>query len=513
MTVWAAAPGFTRWGELPGGRPLLIADRASYRPGETASLLLAMPFAQASALVSYGEAGGLASQARDIRAGEPFTLTLPVGAAADVPVAVLLAPRASASGGAASAPPSPLLVETTLPVTGDHRALTVSIAANQDVYAPRSTATLTITTADASGAGVPADVLLSVVGATGVPLGDIGEAFRATPSLLTTVPAPDDMGVAGRPAPVGGTPPAWYGAGAGPASGAYWNPLLRTGLDGVLTLTLSLPDAPADLRALAWAAGSDRFGQAEGSLVVTRPLLLAVEAPPELRAGDEVEVVARVENTSPVSREVEVSLSAAGVEVRVDVAATRRVVLAPGGRARVTWRARVLDISAARLGVTARSPGEAPLIRQIQRPILPLGPQLSQGSRPGDANIPLLIEYLDPRTGQPLDLAGLRAGQLVRARLTAVVTERQPSVTVDVPLPAGAVLLGPVLGGDFEGAGAADGRLSLARGASSVGIYQHSYLLRLVAAGEYGVPAPIARTPGGAAGAGNAVTIVVSPVL
>ena len=121
----------------------------------------------------------------------------------------------------------------------------------------------------------------------------------------------------------------------------------------------------------------------------------------------------------------------------------------------------------------------------------------------------LLREYLDPQTGQPLDPAALRVGQVVRVRLTAVVGAQHSGLALEDPLPAGAELVSPGTG-DFARATAAAGALALERGASGPGIYQHSYLLRLVAAGRYGVPAATASAPGGGSGASSPATLEIS---
>ena len=62
---------------------------------------------------------------------------------------------------------------------------------------------------------------------------------------------------------------------------------------------------------------------------------------------------------------------------------------------------------------------------------------------------------------------------------------------------------------DFENASFADGRLTRTAVALEPGIYQYSYVLRVVAGGRYSVPAPSARAADGASGIGNAATLDV----
>src|SRR5207244_1887156 len=116
--LWVAAPGFTGWRAEPAGSAQLIADRSSYRPGETA--------------------------------------TLPV----------LPADRR---------------------ISTQSGAISVTLAADRSSYAPGASATLTVTTTDAQGAGVPADLLLGLVGASAAPRHDLGQTFggAAPPPIAT----------------------------------------------------------------------------------------------------------------------------------------------------------------------------------------------------------------------------------------------------------------------------------------------------------------------------------------
>ena len=167
-TVWATAPGFTGWDDLPGDQPLLIADRASYRPGETATLLLTTPFPQTPVLITRRATDSLTGEARTIRAGVPFTITVRPEDAPALTLAVLFAGNPPL-GTAAAAPPPPLLATATLPVLDDQADLLVGITSDRSEYAPGSTATLTVTTTNAAGVGVPADVIVSIAGASATP--------------------------------------------------------------------------------------------------------------------------------------------------------------------------------------------------------------------------------------------------------------------------------------------------------------------------------------------------------
>src|SRR5205823_3533427 len=129
---------------------------------------------------------------------------------------------------------------------------------------------------------------------------------------------------------------------------------------------------------------------------------------------------------------------------------------------------------------------------------------------PHDGGIALLREYLDPVTGLPLDLTQLRAGQLVRARLTVVTAAPRRFLAVADPLPGGAVVVAAGPSDDFEYAGRTTDHLTLARATVGPGIYRYSYLLRVVANGRYAVPAPTASAAVGATGIGNTIVLEVA---
>jgi alpha-2-macroglobulin len=496
-TLWVGAPGFTGWRADPSAARL-IADRPFYRPGETASLLLAAPHANATALLTIARDGGMAAEVRQLRAGEPLTLTLAAEDAPSARVSVLLA-----APGAPGATVPLTVATTTLMVLPD--AITVTLVADRAAYAPGDTATLTVTTTGADGAGVPADVILSLAGAHAAPRHGPGEIFGvAVPPALATalLTGPPPAGPA--PASPALLPPV---AAPAPLPGplALWNPALRTGAAGLLTLTVQLPTDPGELRALAWAAaGSNRFGQAAATLAVTRALDLRVEAPAYLRAGDEAELAALVRNTSEITQEADIALEAAGVTVR-GASLARRVAVAPGATARVVWPVLAENAPRAALSVSLRPTNGPPQSARIERPISPL-----VATAPISGGLDLLREYLDPRTGNPLDPRGLRAGQLVRVRLTVVSAEGQRGLAIEEPLPGGATLVDADVAA-FAQVARDIGHLTLTSDELAPGIYQYSYLLRAVAPGRFAAPAARARTAAGeVVGVGNAGRFAVS---
>ena len=221
--------------------------------------------------------------------------------------------------------------------------------------------------------------------------------------------------------------------------------------------------------------------------------------------GDIVELAARIQSTSPVTQAIQASLASAGVRLLDGVAQIQERTLAPGATARFTWRAEVLDVAGVRLNISARGSDAPAQSAPIEQLILSAG-----ATEARNGGIALIRDYLDPLTGQPLDLAQLRAGQLVRARLTVVINEPHRAVDIADSLPGNAVLISAGESADFENAGFTDGRMTLTAATLEPGIYQYSYMLRVVAGGRYSVPAPSAHAADGASGIGNAATLDVA---
>ena len=155
--------------------------------------------------------------------------------------------------------------------------------------------------------------------------------------------------------------------------------------------------------------------------------------------------------------------------------------------ARLAWTVQVEEIDQAVWSFSLQSASGPTQTSQLERPILE-----AAAPAPAAGDIGLLREYLDPLNNQPLGLAHLRAGQLVRVRLTIVNTEPRRSLAIDEPLPGGFMLV-EVGDASFAQIEQDRGSLSLTSAEFAPGIYQYHYLLRAVAAGRYDVPASTAR--------------------
>ncbi|MGQ9893941.1 MAG: Ig-like domain-containing protein [Roseiflexus sp.] len=116
----------------------------------------------------------------------------------------------------------------------------------------------------------------------------------------------------------------------------------------------------------------------------------------------------------------------------------------------------------------------------------------------------LLREFLDPQTDAPLDPARLRAGRLIKVRLTWVIHAERRFVTLRDAFPAGFVPVDAGASPVFHQIDLFSDRIELAVEALPPGIYQYTYLVRAVTPGDYAVPPPELILPGTPALTGTA---------
>ncbi len=118
------------------------------------------------------------------------------------------------------------------------------------------------------------------------------------------------------------------------ADTAYWNAFVETGADGTATTRLELPDNLTTWRATCRAVtDATAVGSATQEAVSTLPLLVRPELPRFWVNGDQAILSAVVRNDTPQARDVKVTVQAEGL--RLPDAAPRTMGLAPGGQGRL----------------------------------------------------------------------------------------------------------------------------------------------------------------------------------
>ncbi len=265
----------------------------------------------------------------------------------------------------------------TLRVPPKHRRLQVILAPDKERYQPAETATYTITTRDAQGRGVPAEVGLGVVDASVYEIradntpdpfdawwGDRPILVETDFSLANLYPGGAYQRLAAKAPPAPAMAAADRAEAKAEAEGeaprirkfftdtAFWGPSLVTGADGSAQATLTIPDNLTTWRATARGlTRATQAGETRKDVVVTLPLLVRLTLPRFYVQGDEATAAATVHNYTGEQRTVKVTLSAEGAELLE--APERTITLANDGIQRLTWKIRVTGPKQARFLVSA----------------------------------------------------------------------------------------------------------------------------------------------------------------
>jgi uncharacterized protein YfaS (alpha-2-macroglobulin family) len=118
---------------------------------------------------------------------------------------------------------------------------------------------------------------------------------------------------------------------------AFWQADLKTGVDGRYRVQFPVPDTLTRYRVLALAISGPRgFGVGIGALTVNKPLMLEPVVPRFASVGDALIPKAVVHNTSPWNGTFTVSLTC-GPEVKLNGGAVQQIELAAGETKSLTW--------------------------------------------------------------------------------------------------------------------------------------------------------------------------------
>ncbi len=363
--LWVAGPQAAAW-KNPEGQIQPIADAQSYRPGETAQILLPTPFEAPYEVLVSVERGGILDVWRFTAEEANPLVAVPI-AEGYVPNVVVSFVAVKGAEGPDDAPDVRIgMVD--LEVEPVRQLLTVEVTHDRESYEPGEPVELVVRTLDAAGNPADAEVALAVVDKAVLALADpnaptLREGFYAPRSLgvltgdslialfsrmaseLEEV-AEQDADRLAKEALYGG-----IGGGGGGAEQmidvrreypdiAFWEARLRTGDDGEARVRFDLPDSlttwVADARAVT---GETQVGQTTAEFVVTKPLLVRPVTPRFFTAGDRAEVAAVVHNNTESDVTAEVSLEALGVELESD--ASQSVTLPAQGKVRVAWEVTV----------------------------------------------------------------------------------------------------------------------------------------------------------------------------
>ena len=195
MSFYSIGSGYTAWQRYDHNRIDLVPERETYKPGETARLMIQSPWERATALLTV-EREGIRSQTQFALTSTQQTVTVPI-TAADIPnvfVSVLLVKgdacrrssgRADGAGGEDGSDPGKPAFRVgyaKLTVEDASKRLTMSVKADREEFKPAGTAKVDLEVKDHAGAPVQSEVTLWAVDYGVLSL----TAFR-TPDVLGSV--------------------------------------------------------------------------------------------------------------------------------------------------------------------------------------------------------------------------------------------------------------------------------------------------------------------------------------
>ncbi|MFZ2492994.1 MAG: alpha-2-macroglobulin family protein, partial [Thermoanaerobaculia bacterium] len=137
-------------------------------------------------------------------------------------------------------------------------------------------------------------------------------------------------------------------------STALWIPDVMTGPSGTATVDVSYPESLTTWNATATAVtAQNQVGRGTAATRTRKALMVRLQGPRFLVAGDEATISAVVNNGTNEPMKATVSLDLAGLEVVSK--GNETVDVAPNADARVDWKVRARSAGAARLRVTGRA--------------------------------------------------------------------------------------------------------------------------------------------------------------
>jgi len=343
--LWVSDHRYISWRMEDNGRIELVADKDSYDPGETATILIPSPYqGEVEALLTI-ERGHIISHQRLTLVSNSEQVEIPIlpQYAPNVYVSVVIV-----KGQDETSPyPSFRIGYVALPVSIKEKEITISVTADRDhPYGPGDTVVYDILTTDHLGNGIPAELSLTLVDLSVLALAEPQQtdivAYYYRERGLGVVNAAT-LAVSVDRYNLRTSEDAKGGGGGGPEAGvrhrfpdiAYWNPVIQTDTNGKAQVSVELPDNLTTWRMQAIGVTADTLvGTGKADIVATKEMLVRPIAPRFFVIGDRAELALVAHNNSDGEIEVEATLEGIGVSI---VGGPQQVTIPARGKEKVSW--------------------------------------------------------------------------------------------------------------------------------------------------------------------------------
>jgi len=396
----------------------LIADKPSYKPGDTARLVVRGASVTVPALVT--KEGHQIAYYRVTRAGSDNSVEVPVTEQdfGDIYVNIAYVKDDRL-----------YRAEKRLKVPATPRQLQISVAAAQPVAKPRQHGEFTLTVTDADGTPVKAQLSVGVIDEAvyGVKPDSTPDPlrffYRLSYSRVSTDFSRDysfvgysgtqQLRLAQRRRPLTladfkGERQARPQVRKDFPDAIFWAPSVTTDAEGHATVSVPYPDALTTWRLTARAVTADtRVGAGVGRTTTTKDLILRVVTPRFLTEGDTLDLPVIVHNYLPADKTVTVSGAVTGLlatnrsGAAINLAEPRSIQVAQGGEAKLDWRLTAPTVGTATVSGTATTDGDGDGV-ELPFPVLPFGLKREAGTAgsivgPGEASTTVDV----PETSNP----------------------------------------------------------------------------------------------------------------
>src|SRR5262249_33190602 len=380
LPFYAIGAGYTAWERYDHNRIDLVPEQETYKPGDTARLMIKSPWEQATALLTV-EREGVRSHSTFQLTSTQETVNVPI-AAADIPnlfVSVLLIKgrtKVDVDSEDTSDPGKPAfrIGYAKLRVEDSSKRLSVSVKANRDEYRPAGAAKVDVAVADAAGAPAQSEVTLWAVD-----YGVLSLTAYKTPDVLRSVyveKALQVMNTDNRQRIISRrvlTPKGTDEGGGGGADAsvgevrkdfrvlAFWPGSVTTDARGRASADVKLPEALTAQRIMAVSADkASRFGSGESEIRINKPVVLKAAFPRFMTRGDKAYFGSVVTSQLKQSGSAVVTMRSLDPDVLQITGETRRVVqIAAGGSTEVRFDVVAKGVGRARVQTTVRLGNES----------------------------------------------------------------------------------------------------------------------------------------------------------
>ncbi|HEX2061956.1 MAG TPA: alpha-2-macroglobulin family protein, partial [Thermoanaerobaculia bacterium] len=367
LWFYAVGDGYTAWERHDHNRIELVPEKTTYRPGETARIMIKSPWESATALLTTEREG--------VRTWTPFTLTstqqtitVPI-TEKEIPnffVSVLLVKGRTSQdpGKDGSDPGKPAfrLGYVELKVEDATKRLNVDVKANRDEFRPAAKAQIEVNVKDAAGRPSQSEVTLWAVD-----YGVLSLTGYETPDVLKTIWLEKALQVANEDSrqriisrrvltPKGATDGGGGGRDAGPGTLrkdfrvlAFWLGSLVTDAKGRAKTEVTLPESLTTYRVMAVAGDKlSRFGFDAAEIRINKPLMLTPAWPRFLAVGDKAHFGAVVHNQLKSAGKATVSIESLDPQI-LSVAGSQQIEVKPGATTEVRFDANAHAVGNARI--------------------------------------------------------------------------------------------------------------------------------------------------------------------